>query len=38
MTGIDLREYFNELECVCVLEVNHFYLHRQGGSDWADGL
>jgi hypothetical protein len=36
MAGFDLREYFNELECV--LEVNHFYLHRQGGSDWADGL
>jgi hypothetical protein len=36
MIGYDLREYFNELEGV--LKVNHFYLHRQGGSYWADGL
>jgi len=36
MIGFDLREYFNELEVL--LEVNHFYLHRQGGSYWANGL
>jgi hypothetical protein len=36
MIAFDLGEYFNELECV--LEVNHFYFHRQGCSYWADGL